>query len=52
MPAFKTHGRRLVGYAAFKGHCSFFPMSGAVLGAFGSELEGFTTTKGSIHFTP
>jgi uncharacterized protein YdhG (YjbR/CyaY superfamily) len=51
MPAFRAGGRWLVGYAAFKGHCSFFPMSGAVVEAFAAELEGFTTTKGSIHFT-
>ena len=41
-----------MGYAAFKEHCSFFPMSGALVEAFAPELEGFATTKGSIHFTP
>jgi uncharacterized protein YdhG (YjbR/CyaY superfamily) len=51
MPAFKAHGRWLVGYAAFKEHCSFFPMSGAIVEDFAAELAGFATTKGSIHFT-
>lgn len=52
MPAFKVHGRWLAGYAAFKEHCSFFPMSGQVVEDFAAELLGFATTKGSIHFTP
>jgi uncharacterized protein YdhG (YjbR/CyaY superfamily) len=51
MPGFRVHGRALVGYAAFKDHCSFFPMSGALVDAFAAELQGFETTKGSIHFT-
>ncbi len=52
MPAFKDHGRALVGYAAFKDHCSFFPMSVAVMEVFADELEPFRTSKGTIRFTP
>jgi len=51
MPAFKHRGRTLVGYAAFKDHCSFFPMSGAVMERFEDELEPFRTSKGTIRFT-
>ena len=51
MPAFKHRGRALVGYAAFKDHCSFFPMSGAVMGRFRDELAPFSTSKGTIRFT-
>ena len=51
MPAFRQ-GKLLVGYAAFKDHCSFFPMSGNVIGRYSAALKGYTTTKGSIHFTP
>ena len=51
MPAFRAHGRWLVGYAAFKDHCSLFPMSAAVIEDFAADLAGYTTTKGSIHFT-
>jgi len=50
MPAFRQ-GRLLVGYAAFKEHCSFFPMSVAVMKANAAALKEFVTTKGSVHFT-
>jgi uncharacterized protein YdhG (YjbR/CyaY superfamily) len=52
MPAFRYHGRGLVCYSAFKGHCSLFPMSGEVLAAYRQELEGFRTAKGTLRFTP
>ena len=49
MPAFRYKGA-LVGYAAFKGHCSFFPMSPAVIEAFAEELQAYRTSKGTIQF--
>jgi len=49
MPAFKQ-GRLLVGYAGFKDHCSFFPMSLAVMRDFAPELSGYSTSKGTIRF--
>ncbi|HYN47266.1 MAG TPA: DUF1801 domain-containing protein [Candidatus Nanopelagicales bacterium] len=52
MPAFRYHGRALVSYAAFKAHCSLFPMSGAVVEAHRDELAGFATAKGTLRFTP
>ena len=52
MPAFKQDGRGLVGYAAFKAHCSLFPMSSAVIADLAGELEGYATSKGTIRFTP
>ena len=51
MPAFKEHGRLLVSYAAFKDHCSLFPMSMKVIEANGEELEPYHTGKGTIRFT-
>jgi len=48
MPAFKYKGA-LVWYAAFSNHCSLFPTA-AVIEEFRSELKGFSTTKGTIHF--
>lgn len=51
MPAFKDHGRSLVGYAAFKRHCSFFPMNAGLITRFADELAPFSTSKGTIRFT-
>jgi uncharacterized protein YdhG (YjbR/CyaY superfamily) len=39
----------LVWYAAFSDHCSLFPTA-AVIEKFKNELEGFSTSKGTIHF--
>jgi len=49
IPVFK-HDGLLVGYAAFKNHCSFFVMSSAVLEAHKGELKGYDTSKGTIRF--
>ena len=49
IPTFKYKGP-LVGFAAFSNHCSLFPMSGSVVGAFKNELKGFETSKGTIRF--
>lgn len=51
MPAFRTHGRFLVSYAAFKRHFSLFPASQAVLDALGDEIAPYHTGKGTIQFT-
>ncbi len=52
MPAFKHQGRSLVAYAAFKDHCSLFPMSTKVIAAYKEELEPFLAGKGTIRFRP
>ncbi len=49
MPAFRYKGA-LVGYAAFKGHCSFFPMSASMLDDFAEEVKNFRTAKGTLQF--
>ena len=49
MPAFRYKGA-LVGYAAFKNHCSFFPMSASLLDEFQADLEGHRTSKGTLQF--
>jgi uncharacterized protein YdhG (YjbR/CyaY superfamily) len=51
MPMFKLKGN-LVGFAAFKEHCSFFPMSTTVMEAHMDELAAYDTSKGTIHFKP
>ena len=49
MPTFYHHGN-LVAFAAFKNHCSFFPMSGTVIKAHRDDLKGYVTSKGTIRF--
>jgi len=44
------HCGMLVGFAAFKNHCSFFPMSLSVIAAHKDELGGYDTSKGTIRF--
>lgn len=49
MPVFKQDGL-LVGFAAFKDHCSFFPMSASLMEAYKRELKAYDTSKGTIRF--
>ena len=49
MPAFKYKGP-LFAYAAFKNHCSLFPMNAALIDLFKEDLKGFETSKGTIRF--
>ena len=50
MPAFKLRGKTIAGFAAFKSHLSYLPHSGSVLSKLAKETEGYTKTKGSLHF--
>ena len=50
MPAFRTHGRILVYYAAFRAHYSLFPASEAVREALGEELVPYLAGRGTIRF--
>src|SRR5580658_8577692 len=47
IPSFQYKGA-LVAYAAFKKHCSFFPMSGRVIEEFAEELKEYKMSKGTI----
>ena len=51
MPAFKLNGYMLVGFAAFKKHCSLFPWNGHTVEQFKDELKNYTTSSGTIQFT-
>src|SRR5229473_1464211 len=48
MPMYKHHGM-VIGFAAFKDHCSVFPGS-AVMDAHKEELKRYSTSKGTIRF--
>jgi len=50
MPTFKYCGHSIVAFAAFKAHCSLFPMSGAVIEKFKEDLKHFHTSKGTLQF--
>jgi uncharacterized protein YdhG (YjbR/CyaY superfamily) len=49
MPTFRYQGA-LLGYAAFKKHCSFFPMSLGVMAELKQDLAPYDVAKGTIHF--
>jgi uncharacterized protein YdhG (YjbR/CyaY superfamily) len=51
-PAFRVGGKVVAGFAAFKDHLSYLPHSSSVLTELGDELARWTSTKGSLHFTP
>jgi uncharacterized protein YdhG (YjbR/CyaY superfamily) len=51
IPIFKQNGM-LVGFAAAKEHCAFYPCNGAAVKMFAKELKNFDTSKGTIRFQP
>lgn len=48
MPMYKQNGM-LIGFAAFKNHCSIFP-GPAAIDRHKSELKGYETSKGTVRF--
>ena len=50
IPAFRTKSGVLVWFAGFSDHYSLFPTA-AVIKMFEDELSGFSTSKGTIHFS-
>jgi uncharacterized protein YdhG (YjbR/CyaY superfamily) len=50
-PTFKLEGRGLIWYAAWKKHCSIYPLTDGIQKAHGKDLEPFDTEKGTIRFT-
>src|SRR5260370_38067623 len=49
MPSFRYKGG-LVAYAAFKNHCSFFPMNASLIDALKEDLKGYRTSKRTLQF--
>jgi len=50
VPAFRLDGKTIAGFAAFKGHLSYLPHSGAVIARLAEETAVYTKTKGALHF--
>lgn len=51
VPVFKL-GKSLVSLGAAKKHCAFYVMSSTVIDGFKDELVGYSTSPGTIRFTP
>lgn len=50
IPAFKYNGK-LVAFAAFKDHCSFFPLNSTLIKELSEDLKDYKTSPGTIQFT-
>ena len=51
MPTFRHNGRNVVAYAAFKDHCSLFPLQASLIDAMKDELKAYRTSKGTLQFS-
>jgi uncharacterized protein YdhG (YjbR/CyaY superfamily) len=50
IPTFKVNGKGIVGFAAYKKHCSYFPMSGSVFPKLRDAVAKYTTSSGALQF--
>jgi uncharacterized protein YdhG (YjbR/CyaY superfamily) len=50
IPTFKCNGK-LIGFAAFKNHCSLFPLNSTLTTELSEHLKDYKTSPGTIQFT-
>ena len=50
IPAFRLDGRPFIYYAAFKQHCSLYPITGRIRRAHAAALKGYATSTGTVRF--
>jgi uncharacterized protein YdhG (YjbR/CyaY superfamily) len=50
VPGYRVHGAVVAGFAAAKGHLSYFPHSGSVLPRVADELSEYSWAKGTLRF--
>lgn len=50
MPSFSVRGKGVAAYDGFKGHCSYFPMSGGVLERIAGLPKHCTADRGTLRF--
>jgi uncharacterized protein YdhG (YjbR/CyaY superfamily) len=52
LPSLRLDGRPLVCYKAARSHCSFHPLSTAVIRAHAADLKAYGTSPGIVRFAP
>jgi uncharacterized protein YdhG (YjbR/CyaY superfamily) len=51
LPAFRYRGNIIAGFSATSTGCSYYPFSGRTLKTLADAIEGYSKTKGALHFS-